>query len=297
MALPEKIDWLIVGAEGQLSRSMCATLDRQGVSYATKSRQQLDITDPSALNKLREELLPRIVFNGAAWTDVEGAEKNEAAAHVVNAVGARNLAQVCVDMNASLIHISTDYVFSGAAVGPWAEESLTTPSSAYGRSKAAGEDAIQEISSLNSWIVRTAWLYSIYGKNFAKTILRKALSGSADISVVNDQLGQPTFSDDLADQLFHMVARRAPSGIYHGTNSGESTWYEFACEIFRLAGQDTNRVKPISSVAYPTTVARPINSVLGQDKWSEVGMTPMKNWKLALGEAMPSLLLQLKMEE
>jgi len=296
VALPEKIDWLIVGAEGQLSRSMCSTLEKHGISYATRSRKQLDITNIAELEKLREQLLPQILFNGAAWTDVEGAERNENDAFLVNAVGAANLARLCAEMDATLIHVSTDYVFAGTPTGPWAEESLTAPVSAYGRSKSAGEQAIQEISSLNSYIVRTAWLYSIYGKNFAKTILRKALSDSAEIAVVNDQLGQPTFSDDLADRIFQMVARQAPPGIYHGTNSGEATWHEFAREIFLLAGQDENRVKPISSAAYLSKAARPVNSVLGQDKWRAVGLAPMRNWKSALVEAMPALLSQYEME-
>lgn len=296
VASPEKIDWLIVGAEGQLSRSMSRVLETHNVSFAKRSRQQLDITDFAALEKLHDEMHPKVIFNGAAWTDVEGAEKYEDDASRVNAVGAANLGRICAEMDATLIHISTDYIFSGAPTGPWAEQSLTSPTSAYGRTKAAGEKAIQEISSLNSYIVRTAWLYSIYGKNFAKTILRKALSDSEEISVVNDQLGQPTFSDDLADQIFQMVARKVPSGIYHGTNSGEATWLEFASEIFRLAGQDVDRVKPISSAAYPSKVARPVNSVLGHDKWHEVGMVPMRNWNLALREAMPALRAQCEME-
>lgn len=297
VASPQEVEWLIVGAEGQLAQSMRNALVQSKVSLMTRTRLQLDITDSDQIQDLLHEVLPRVIFNGAAWTNVEAAETAEDEATLVNAQGAAYLARLCAQIKATLVHISTDFVFSGVRDELWEESAILSPVSAYGRSKAAGEKAVLETPSLDSYVVRTAWLYGSHGKNFARTILRKALTESGEISVVNDQFGQPTFSDDLAEQIFRMVDRKVPFGIYHGTNSGQATWYEFAREIFRLAGQDERRVKPIYSESYPSSVMRPAYSVLGHAKWNTVGMTPMRDWKLALREAMPGLLLQLKVEE
>jgi dTDP-4-dehydrorhamnose reductase len=145
-------------------------------------------------------------------------------------------------------------------------------------------------------VVRTAWLYSADRKNFAKTMTKLALNGAGDVRVVNDQLGQPTFSGDLARQIIDLVLSDSPVGIYHGTNSGQATWFEYAQEIFELAGQDASRVVPVSSSEYPRPAKRPTYSVLGHDAWAKATVEPMRDWRIALAEAMPAIISAVKAE-
>ena len=196
-----------------------------------------------------------------------------------------------------MIHISTDYVFSGEGQTPWQVTDEINPQSAYGRTKASGERRVLTIYPEKSSVVRTAWLYSPWGKNFAKTMTRLAIKGGSEVRVVNDQVGQPTSAIDLARQLAALGQSSAPAGIYHGTNAGQVTWFEFAQEIFKLAGKEVDRVKPISSVEFIRPANRPSYSVLGHDEWEITSLQPMRNWKIALAEAMPAIILAVKAEE
>jgi len=194
------------------------------------------------------------------------------------------------NIGARLIHISTDYVFSGESQKPFEIDDQIDPQSAYGRTKADGEKKVLISYPKNSYVVRTAWLYSGRGKNFAKTMTRLAMNGDGEVRVVNDQVGQPTSAVDLAKQIVDLGLGLAPAGIYHGTNAGQASWFEFAQEIFSLAGADMNRVVPVSSSEYPRPAKRPSYSVLSHEEWSKTSIAPMRDWKIALASVMPEII-------
>jgi dTDP-4-dehydrorhamnose reductase len=166
----------------------------------------------------------------------------------------------------------------------------------YGRTKADGERRVLATYPVNSTIVRTAWLYSPWGKNFATTMTRLAIEDYGEVRVVNDQIGQPTYATDLAKQLVDLGLSNSPSGIYHGTNSGQGTWFDFAKEIFELAGANINRVTPVSSSEYHRPAKRPSYSVLSHGEWAKTTVEPMRDWRIALGEAMPAIISAIKAE-
>jgi len=224
------------------------------------------------------------VLNCAAYTKVDDAETHEAEAYAANATGPANLATACADLGARLVTISTDYVFDGRATTPYAEDLPRDPINAYGRTKAAGEELALEAHPEGTYVVRTAWLYGEHGPNFARTMLQ--LAASRDTwSVVDDQLGQPTWTADLAAQLVAMLDADAPAGIYHGTNSGEATWFEFARAVLEDSGLDPERITPTDSSAFVRPAPRPSYSVLGHDAWAAAGLAPMRPWREALADA------------
>jgi dTDP-4-dehydrorhamnose reductase len=194
------------------------------------------------------------------------------------------------------VQISTDYVFSGDASSPWSEKALHNPQSIYGSTKSEGEKFVLTTLPSNSYVVRTAWLYSSVGKNFAKTMINLALNQKGEVRVVNDQIGQPTFAGDLAEQIVELVLSEAPAGIYHGTNSGQATWFELSQAIFSIAGADVSRVIPVSTTEFPRPAKRPAYSVLGHDAWTGTPVPAMRNWKIALEEAMPAIISAVKAE-
>ena len=288
--------WIVVGASGQLGKSVSKVLDERGIDFIELNRDRGIISNREFVRKFVTQIQPKVIVNCAAWTDVDGAEVNEEDAKLVNADAVGYLAEAARHCDAIFAHVSTDYVFSGAGNEPWKEDGLKQPLSAYGRTKAAGEDLLFITPGESSYIFRTAWLYSSYGKNFAKTMVRLALQDSAEVSVVMDQIGQPTFAGDLANQMVDSILQRIPFGIYHGTNSGQGSWFEFAQEIFRLVGADVTRVKPVTSEAFPRPAKRPAYSVLGHDKWKDLGVEEMRDWTLALSEAMPNIFSAVKAE-
>jgi dTDP-4-dehydrorhamnose reductase len=242
------------------------------------------------------KLSPKIIINCAAWTDVDGAEGDEMLAYRVNSDGSENVALAAKQCGAKLIHISTDYVFSGESQNPWQVTDEINPQTTYGRTKADGERRVFTAYPENSSVVRTAWLYSPWGKNFAKKMTQLALNGDDEVRVVNDQTGQPTSAKDLAKQIVELVLSGAPVGIYHGTNSGQATWFEFAREIFKFAGVDVSRVIPVSATDFPRPAKRPAYSVLSHDAWAGTSVPEMRNWKMALEEAMPTIISAVKAE-
>jgi len=195
-----------------------------------------------------------------------------------------------------LVHVSTDYVFSGESKSPWQTGDAIKPQTAYGRTKANGERRALTADPENTSIVRTAWLYSPWGKNFAKTMTRLANNGDGEVRVVSDQMGQPTSATDLAKQLVEFSLSNSPPGVYHGTNSGQATWFEFAQEIFKLAEADVNRVVPVSSSEYPRPAKRPSYSVLSHEAWAKTTVKPLRDWRIALEEAMPAIISAVKAE-
>lgn len=288
--------WLILGGSGQLGIAVSEELGDRGILFTSWGSKDLDITQGPIVRDLIAQLSPKVIINCAAWTDVDGAEINEIQASRVNRDGAENIAIAARNCRAKLIHVSTDYVFSGESKSPWQVGDAINPQSAYGRTKAGGEARVLGAFSENSSIIRTAWLYSPWGKNFAKTMTRLAIIDDEVIRVVNDQMGQPTSATDLAKQLIELALTTSPAGIYHGTNSGEGTWLEFAQEIFKLVGADINRVVPVSSSEYPRPAKRPSYSVLSHEAWANTTVQPMRDWRIALKEAMPAIITAVKTE-
>nr|WP_308404864.1 dTDP-4-dehydrorhamnose reductase [Streptomyces sp. 35G-GA-8] len=284
--------WLVTGAGGMLGQDLLARLAGAGQHATGLDRKALDITDPGAVRTALETRTPDIVVNCAAWTAVDDAETKEAEALAVNGTGPRVLAEACEASGAVLIQVSTDYVFAGDAGAPYGEDDPTGPRSAYGRTKLAGERAVLDTVPETGFVVRTAWLYGAGGGNFVRTMIK--LEGIKDtLDVVDDQLGQPTWTGDLADRLVLLglgaLAGTAPAGVYHGTSGGETTWFGFTREIFRLLGADPERVRPTTSEAFVRPAPRPAYSVLGHDRWKAAGIEPIRDWRTALGEAFPAL--------
>ena len=276
---------LVTGSNGQLGTELVDLYNgRDGDEVLGVDLPNVDITDPESVAAAFASFSPDVVINCAAWTAVDAAEENEEAAFVINAVGPRILAEACRDTGAWLVQISTDYVFSGDATEPYAEDAEPDPRSAYGRTKLAGERAVQQELPNAYYIVRTAWLYGREGSNFVKTMLR--LEAEQDtVDVVDDQIGQPTYAGDLAAQIVALVDARPPVGIFHGTNSGEVSWHGFAHEIFRLIEADAKRVRAVTSEQFVRPAPRPAYSVLGHEKWDNVGLHPMSQWREAIAQA------------
>jgi dTDP-4-dehydrorhamnose reductase len=225
-----------------------------------------------------------VVVNCAAWTAVDDAETHESAAFQVNAVGAANVARACAKTGARMVHVSTDYVFDGNATTPYSEDAPIAPRSAYGRTKAAGEWAVRAELPERHWVVRTAWLYGAHGPNFVRTMANLERTRET-VDVVTDQIGQPTWTWHVAQQIKHLVLNDAPSGNYHATSSGQTSWHGFAAAIFTALGADPDRVRPTTSAAFSRPAPRPAWSVLGHSAWNTAEMEPLPEWEAALTTA------------
>ena len=249
----------------------------------------IDITSADSVAAALGSSEPDVVVNAAAYTAVDAAEGHEDVAFSVNGEGPRVLAEaIATRPDVRLVHISTDYVFAGDATEPYPEDARPAPRSAYGRTKLAGEVAVRDTLPDRGFVVRTAWLYGAHGANFVKTMLALEATRPA-ISVVDDQRGQPTWSRDLAHQIVTLIEAGAPAGIYHGTSSGETTWFGFTREIYRLIGADPGRVHATTTDAFPRPAPRPAYSVLGHARWADVGLAPIRDWSTALAAALPSI--------
>ena len=267
--------WLVVGANGMLGQDLVSALAERGYTVDAADRNELDITDPTSADA--GVVGYDVVVNCAAWTAVDNAEEQEGQAFLVNAVGPANLARATRAAGARLVQISTDYVFAGDATAPYAERAPLMPKSAYGRTKGAGEWAVQAHTE-DYLIVRTAWLYGAKGSCFPKTIV-KLLADRDMLTVVDDQVGQPTWTVDLADLLIRLVEAKAPSGIYHGTSSGQTSWHGFAQAAALSAGYDATKVQPTTSEDFVRPAPRPSYSVLGHDGLASVGVEPIGDWR------------------
>jgi len=287
--------WLVVGANGQLGRCMTELLESSSTDYVALGHNQLDITDSVAVEKFFKELRPTIVLNAAAWTAVDDAEGHELAALRVNAQGPANLAKTSALVGARLIHVSTDYVFDGQANVPYTVTSPTEPMNAYGRTKLAGEIAVGDVHNGVSCIVRTAWLYSEHGKNFAKTMTIRALRGEA-VRVVDDQFGQPTSAHDVAKLILDISQLKEMPIIVHGTNAGQATWFQFAQEIYSQLGADPALVSPVDTSAFPTVAKRPAYSVLDHSDFNAWGLQPMQSWQEGLSDSVESIRMAIQKE-
>ncbi|MEU7300392.1 dTDP-4-dehydrorhamnose reductase [Streptomyces sp. NPDC007189] len=280
--------WLVTGAGGMLGQDTVHALRGRGEDVTGLGRAALDITEPAAAQRALAEHRPDIVVNCAAYTAVDAAETDEERALLVNGEGPRLLARACAAAGARLIHVSTDYVFSGEdRDAPYGEDEEPAPRTAYGRTKLAGERAVLAELPGASAVVRTAWLYGVHGGNFVRTMLQ--LERTRDtVDVVADQRGQPTWSADVAARIADLGVTGA-SGVFHATNAGEASWYQLAREVFRLAGADPDRVRRTDSRAFVRPAPRPSYSVLGHERWRTAGLAPLRDWRTALHEALPHI--------
>ena len=270
---------LITGSNGMLGRDLVEVLKNHHELILTTSKT-LDITDKQHTIDFILKNNPDIVINSAAYTDVDGCEENQDLAFSVNGEGVRNLALACLENDCPLVHISTDYVFNGKNDRPWVEDDEIGPISVYGKSKREGEEAILEILD-KFYIIRTAWLYGINGRNFPRTMLELAENHS-EITVVYDEVGTPTYTPDLAGAISELIETDY-YGIYHLTNSGSCSWCEFARYIFEIADRDVN-VIPVTASEFARPAPRPSYSVLENKNWIENGFKPLRSYKEAIKE-------------
>ncbi|WP_091452165.1 dTDP-4-dehydrorhamnose reductase [Actinokineospora iranica] len=284
---------LVPGGSGQLGRELAGLAD---VSVLAPGSAELDLTQPGQVIKAVSTLatLARadghvpVVINAAAYTAVDKAETDRARAFAVNADGPRVLAAACSSRGVPLIHVSTDYVFPGDAQRPYEVDDATGPKSVYGTTKLAGEDGVLG-SGARAWVVRTSWVYGAHGGNFVKTMARLE-SQRETLSVVDDQVGSPTWTGDLARALVELAGRVTgpnppKASVLHCANAGEVTWAGFARAVFEELGADPARVKSCGTKDYPTAAARPAYSVLSDAAWRGEGLTPMRHWRAALSAA------------
>ena len=269
---------LITGAYGMLGSDLREVLKNH--ELIVTGSKDLDITNEENVIDFIDENSPDIVINAAAYTAVDDCETNYDEAYAVNAIGPKNLAIACKKQDVPLVHISTDYVFDGSKRTPLLENDALGPQSAYGKTKLEGEKFIQEYTD-KYFILRTAWLYGIHGNNFVQTMLSLA-ENHDEITVVDDQIGSPTYSLDLAVSIANLL-NSDKYGIYHLTNEGECSWYEFSKRIFELSNVDV-KVLPVTTEEFPRPAPRPHYSVLSNQKWIKAGFPPMRKYEEALSD-------------
>ncbi|MCM1213531.1 MAG: dTDP-4-dehydrorhamnose reductase [Lachnospiraceae bacterium] len=269
---------LVTGVGGQLGHDVVIELEKRGMEAVGVDIQEMDITDASGVDRVIRDAAPDAVIHCAAYTAVDAAEENVEVCRKVNADGPRNIAAVCKDLDIKMVHISTDYVFDGQGEHVWEPEDACAPRSVYGQTKYEGELAVRELLK-KYFIVRIAWAFGSNGKNFVKTMLKLAENHDT-ITVVNDQIGSPTYTYDLARLLVDMV-QTEKYGVYHATNEGFCSWYDFACAIFREAGLNV-KVIPVTSAEYGAKATRPMNSRMSKEKLTENGFERLPSWEDAL---------------
>lgn len=285
---------LVTGSNGQLGQAIQSIVgNHPSIDFVFCSSSELDITSLNECDAFFQKHKPQFCINTAAYTAVDKAESQPDKANLINVIGVKNIAEVCKKHNSTLIHISTDFIFDGTSVIPYSEKDSPNPTSVYGQTKLNGEIVIQNVLDKH-FIIRTSWVYSQFGNNFMKTMLR--LGNEKDsLSVVNDQIGTPTNAVDLAETLILIIRTQhlTPNtknlyGVYNFSNEGQCSWYDFAKEIFKLNNFQTN-LKPISTEDYPTIAKRPKYSVLDKTKFKTTFGIPIKNWKESLEKCIQTL--------
>lgn len=281
---------LVTGAFGQLGSEVRRVANTQGFNYIFTDVAELDITSSEALSTFFRSNKIDVVINCAAYTAVDAAEDNQELADKINHISSSLLATFCTNYSSTLIHVSTDYVFDGKGAVPYTEEHPTAPIGVYGATKCEGEKSIIA-SGCEYMIVRTAWLYSEFGNNFVKTML-KLTSERDSLKVVSDQIGSPTYAADLASFITYVVEGdrcKGNSGVYHYSNEGVLSWYDFTCEIARMAGNTSCSVAPCTSSEFPSRVTRPAYSVLDKTKVKTTFGVTVRDWREALAECLGRL--------
>ena len=277
---------LVTGVKGQLGHDVMNELALRGIEGSGVDVEEMDITDRTACETVISQEKPDAVIHCAAYTAVDAAEDNLELCRKINAEGTRNIARVCKAMDIKMMYISTDYVFNGGGERPWEPDDHREPLNVYGLTKYEGEIAVEQ-NVQKYFIVRIAWVFGVNGKNFIKTMLRLGKEKGA-VSVVNDQIGSPTYTYDLARLLVDMI-QTDKYGRYHATNEGLCSWYEFACEIFCQAGMDEVKVTPVDSDGFPAKAKRPSNSRMSKEKLTENGFERLPSWQNALERYLKAL--------
>jgi dTDP-4-dehydrorhamnose reductase len=292
---------LVTGKNGQLGRSIQKTVNtdtkignnQSPNEYIFVGSEDLDLSSESSIRHYFGNNEFDIIINCAAYTQVDKAEQEAELANQINHLAVKKLASIANNQRARLIHISTDYVFDGESGKPYTETDTPNPINVYGRTKLAGEKALQALMPINAIIIRTSWVYSDYGNNFVSTMLRLGRD-RVELSVVNDQMGSPTYATDLADAILEIIRHNKfrdegqTTQIYNYSNEGEISWHEFAKEIFKLAEIDC-KVSPIPTQQYPTPAKRPRNTFMNRDKIVKVFNIKISNWKSSLNTCMTIL--------
>ena len=277
--------WLVTGAGGQLGHHLVSQLRTAGETVAAPTRDELDICRPGDVDGVMAAHQPDVVVNAAAYTAVDAAETNEAAAFEANATGPELLARALARHGGRLVQVSTDYVFDGRASRPYEPGDPTGPRTAYGRTKLAGEEAVRRELADRSRVVRTAWVYGGPGPNFVDT-MRRLEAERETVSVVNDQVGSPTWVADLAGALIQLGRMEQSPTVLHYVNTGTASWFDLAREVFRICGADPDRVRPTTTAAMPRPAPRPAWSVLSTRAWTAAGLREPRPWREALADAM-----------
>lgn len=282
---------LVTGANGMLAHDLIQQLKKEDWLVYTFSKQELDITQSESIQKQIENFKPNVVINCAAYTKVDQAESEEKSACGINWQGVKNLSNVCSQHKVKLVHVSTDFVFDGNQNEPYLENDVTHPQGVYGVTKLKGEQAIQN-TNVNYLIVRTSWLYGAKGHNFVKTMLRLANERS-ELKVVDDQIGCPTWTFDLANALISLIKEKS-LGIYHFSNQGQCSWYEFAKEAIEVAYHQKYitqipKIFPIPTSEYPLPAKRPLFSVLNCEKYMQSTQQSPPEWKESLSKMIKTL--------
>ena len=288
MAMRKKI--LVTGANGQLGMELQQLAPAYpGFDFVFTTREQLPFDDPNAIGRFVSELKPQYLINCAAYTAVDKAESEKDLAYTVNATAPGIMADACRTNNIQFIHVSTDYVFKGNGSSPYKEDDKTDPVNFYGASKLEGEQMVTK-NDPGAIIIRTAWVYSEFGKNFVKTMIR-LMADKEQIGVVSDQYGTPTYAADLADAIMKIILilenraddiqHNGHGGIFHFSNEGQITWYEFAVAVKELTASNC-KVNPITTADYPTPAKRPAYSVLDKNRIRDTFNIPIRDWKESL---------------
>ena len=292
---------LVTGKNGQLGRSIQKTVNadtkignnQSPNEYIFVGKEDLDLSSENSISHYFNNNKFDIIINCAAYTQVDRAEQEAELANQINHLAVKQLASIASNQRAKLLHISTDYVFDGESGKPYTETDTPNPINVYGRTKLAGEKALQKVMPLNSLIIRTSWLYSKYGNNFVSTMLRLGRERD-ELSVVSDQMGSPTYASDLADAILEIIRHNKfrdegqTTQIYNYSNEGEISWYRFAKEIFKIEKIDCE-VNPVTSQQYPTPAKRPRNTLMNKDKIVKVFNIKISNWKSSLNTCMTIL--------
>ena len=279
---------LVTGKNGQLGKSIhkLVASTKQTDDFVFVGREELDLSNGNNIVRYFEDNVFDIIINCAAYTAVDKAEEERDLANQINHLAVKQLAEISKNQQAKLIHISTDYVFDGESDKPYIETDETNPINVYGRTKLDGERALQEVMPTNAIIIRTSWVYSEYGNNFVKTMLRLGEEGGA-LNVVSDQIGSPTYATDLANEILEIIQNKSfkesaqTTQIYHYSNEGEISWHEFAQEIFKLAEIDC-KINPIKTEHYPTPAQRPNNTSLNKENIVRHFDLHLTHWKKSI---------------
>ncbi len=279
---------LVTGVKGQLGYDVMRWLEKKGHEGIGVDIEEMDITDGEKVKQVLTNVSPDAVIHCSAYTAVDRAEEEPEMCRLVNAKGTENIAKACADLDCKLLYLSTDYIFSGEGERPWEPDDTPSPLNVYGQTKYEGEQKIKSI--LNKYfIVRISWVFGVNGNNFIKTMLRLGKERGA-VSVVDDQIGSPTYTYDLAELLVDMIETEK-YGDYHAANEGLCSWYEFATEIFRSAGMDEVEVTPVPTEAFPVKAKRPRNSRMNKDKLVKNGFNKLPSWKNAVARYLQELQL------